>query len=164
MVSAAVGDWVTFQFQEGGHSVAQSSFANPCNPIGANAVYSGELSEGDVWRVQINSTDPLWMYCSTPSHCEGGMAMVINQAATGSNNINSYKSSAQNAQGSSPKVAMGGLLNNETPASSSSSMMSSASATQASATASSTGAASPMLVSGGLMVLGALAAGVAAVL
>jgi plastocyanin len=77
-VTAAQGDWVEFTFGEG-HSVAQSSFASPCVPInGSSYVYSGFPNDGDVWRIQVNSTDPLWLYCSATGHCEGGMAMVVN--------------------------------------------------------------------------------------
>lgn len=77
--SAAVGDIVEFTFGSG-HSVAQSNFANPCVPISGSAgVYSGFPNDGDIWRLEINSTDPLWLYCSATGHCEGGMAMVINE-------------------------------------------------------------------------------------
>lgn len=77
-LTAAEGDWVEFTFGSG-HSVAQSSFAAPCTPIeGGAGVYSGFPNDGDIWRIRINSTDPLWLYCSATGHCEGGMAMVVN--------------------------------------------------------------------------------------
>lgn len=77
-VTAAEGDWVQFTFGEG-HSVAESSFAAPCVPIsGTTGVYSGFPNDGDMWSIQINSTDPLWLYCSSAGHCESGMAMVVN--------------------------------------------------------------------------------------
>ena len=77
-LTAAEGDWVEFTFGSG-HSVAQSSFDAPCVPIeGSTAVYSGFPNDGDIWRVMINSTDPLWLYCSASGHCEGGMALVVN--------------------------------------------------------------------------------------
>jgi plastocyanin len=77
-VKAAVGDWIEYTFT-GGHSVAQSSFGAPCMPISGSAgVFSGFPNNGDVWRFQVNSTDPLWLYCSTTGHCEAGMAMVVN--------------------------------------------------------------------------------------
>ena len=76
-ITAAQGDYVEFTFGAG-HNVAQSSFDAPCMPIGDNAIYSGNPNDGDVWKVMINSTDPLWLYCSVPGHCKGGMAMVVN--------------------------------------------------------------------------------------
>ncbi|EXJ66389.1 uncharacterized protein A1O5_10541 [Cladophialophora psammophila CBS 110553] len=165
-VTAAQGDWVEFTFGAG-HSVAQSSFNAPCVPISGSAgVYSGFPNDGDVWRIQINSTDPLWLYCSATGHCEGGMAMVVNPPSSG-NTLSSYKSAAQNAQGSSPETVQGGIFGAAVASSSSSSASgsSTASATGSSASASASGnAAGVNMVSNGLMVLGAVAAGVAAVL
>lgn len=79
-VSAAVGDWVEFTFTSG-HSVAQSSFDSPCVPLSGGGFYSGFPNAGEVWRVQVNDTNPVWVYCSASGHCEGGMVMVINQAS-----------------------------------------------------------------------------------
>ncbi|KIW31035.1 uncharacterized protein PV07_02719 [Cladophialophora immunda] len=166
-VTAAEGDWVEFTFGAG-HSVAESSFAAPCVPISGSAgVYSGFPNDGDVWRIQINSTDPLWLYCSATGHCEGGMAMVVNPPSSG-NTLSAYKSAAQNAQGSSPETVQGGIFGAAVASggsSSSASSSSTASATGSSASASASGnAAGANMVSNGLMVLGAVAAGVAAVL
>lgn len=76
-LTAEEGDWIEFTFGRG-HDVAQSTFDNPCVPVEGGGVYSGILADGDVWRFQVNSTDPLWLYCSVPGHCQNGMAMVIN--------------------------------------------------------------------------------------
>jgi plastocyanin len=76
-ITAADGDTIEFTFGQG-HSVAQSTFDSPCVPSGDSAVYSGFPNDGDVWRLQVNGTDPLWLYCSAQGHCEGGMAMVVN--------------------------------------------------------------------------------------
>jgi len=166
-VTAAEGDWVEFTFGSG-HSVAQSSFDAPCVPISGDAgVYSGFPNDGDIWRIQINSTDPLWLYCSTPGHCEGGMALVVNPPSS-DKTLDAYKSAAANAQGSSPANVQGGVFGAATDDSSptsSGSGSSTASATNSAASASNTGnAASSNAISNGMMVLGALAAGVAAVL
>ncbi|OAL38934.1 hypothetical protein AYO20_01685 [Fonsecaea nubica] len=165
-VTAAKGDWVEFTFGEG-HSVAQSSFDAPCVPISGGAgVYSGFPNDGDVWRIQVNSTDPLWLYCSATGHCEGGMALVVNPPSSG-NTLDAYKSAAQNAQGSSPETVQGGIFGAAVASSSGSSSTPSASATTSgsSASASPSGnAAGANMVSNGLMVLGAVAAGAAAIL
>ncbi|KAK4937470.1 hypothetical protein LTR10_021922 [Elasticomyces elasticus] len=177
-VTAAQGDWVEFTFGEG-HSVAQSSFGSPCQPMnGSSYFYSGFPGDGDVWRIQINSTSPLWLYCSATGHCEGGMAMVINQASTGNKTLAAYKSAAANAQGSSPATVQGGVFgaaNSSNSGSGSGSGSSSTSGSGSSSTASSTGSASSSSSTGksagssntvknGLMLAGAIAAGVAAVL
>lgn len=74
-VTASEGDVVAFTFGSG-HDVVSGSFDSPCQPNGN--IYSGEPNDGDVFSVTINSTDPIWVYCSVPHHCQSGMAMVIN--------------------------------------------------------------------------------------
>ena len=76
-VTANAGDVIEFVISSG-HSVAQSSFDNPCHPISAAAIYSGFTSNGAIFSVTVNSSDTLWFYCSATGHCPGGMAMVVN--------------------------------------------------------------------------------------
>ena len=78
IITAGEGDVIEFVIQSG-HSVARSSFDNPCAPISGAGIYSGAISSMETFSVTVNSTDPIWLYCGTPSHCEGGMAAVINQ-------------------------------------------------------------------------------------
>lgn len=77
ITDAASGDIISFKFGEG-HNVVSGSYDQPCQPSGG--IYSGNPSNGDVFSVTLNGTDPLWIYCSVPGHCEGGMAMVVNPA------------------------------------------------------------------------------------
>jgi plastocyanin len=78
-VTAAKGDILEFHFTGTNlHDVVQGTFSNPCS--NNDGIYSGYPSTSDVFQVMVNSTDPMWMYCSTPGHCQGGMAMVVNQA------------------------------------------------------------------------------------
>lgn len=74
-VNADDGDIITFTFGSG-HNVVSGSFDSPCQPSGG--IYSGDPQDGDKFSVTLNGTDPLWIYCSVPSHCQGGMAMVVN--------------------------------------------------------------------------------------
>ena len=82
-VTAAKGDSLVFHFYGPVHNVAQSSFDKPCQPID-NAIYSGDFEvEGEgpsdkTFTVQVNNTDPIWIYCAEETHCENGMAMVVN--------------------------------------------------------------------------------------
>ncbi|KAL2432883.1 hypothetical protein ABEF95_004124 [Exophiala dermatitidis] len=176
-VTAAKGDWIEFTFGSG-HSVAQSTFDKPCVPLGNGAgVYSGFPNDGDVWRIQVNSTDPLWLYCSAKGHCEGGMAMVVNQP-NNAKTLDAYKTAAKNAQGSSPSTVQGGVFgaaSNSTSGSSSSGSSgsgSSATGSGSSSTATASGASSSTsrnsadsnVVKNGLLFAGAVAAGAAAVL
>jgi plastocyanin len=74
-LTAAEGDIVQFTFGSG-HDVVSGSFDSPCQPDGL--ISSGNPQDGDVFSVTIGSTDPMWIYCSVPQHCQRGMAMVIN--------------------------------------------------------------------------------------
>lgn len=86
------GDWVQFQFHAGNHTVTQSTFDQPCQPISMHSnitgVHSGfvpvaaSASEGmfPTYSIQINDTKPLWLYCAQGKHCQNGMVMVINES------------------------------------------------------------------------------------
>ena len=81
-VQAAVGDTVVFEFFPGAHSVAQSTFDNPCQPA-TNGIWSGFFTpasdkDSNVFEITINDTNPIWIYCAQVGHCNSGMAMVIN--------------------------------------------------------------------------------------
>jgi plastocyanin len=89
-VKAEVGDTINFSFYPKNHSVAQSSYDKPCEPMsggsdmkpifsGFMAVGSGEEEASMMYSVKINNTDPIWLYCSQASHCQDGQVMVINQ-------------------------------------------------------------------------------------
>ena len=83
-LTAKVGDHVNFHFFAGDHSVAQSTFAAPCVPSGPKAIYSGFLNPSggseasEMFSMRVNTTAPLWLYCSRFGHCQSGMSMVIN--------------------------------------------------------------------------------------
>lgn len=84
-VKAAVGDRVEFHFFPDFHSVAQSSFDKPCEPLNDTAFFSGpvDIQSGMsdmVWTLDIRDEDPKWFYCATANHCQSGMVGVINPA------------------------------------------------------------------------------------
>lgn len=101
-VTADVGDLLQFSFYPRNHSVAQGSFSSPCQPL-AGGVYSGfvpvaagkgvcpqeinrssqstfqaDCIQNSTFQVTVNSTDPIYLYCSQVEHCEKGMAMIVN--------------------------------------------------------------------------------------
>ncbi|KAF7364470.1 hypothetical protein MSAN_01108400 [Mycena sanguinolenta] len=90
---AANGTIVTFQFtgSPGNHSVTQSSFSNPCQPL-AGGFDSGWISVPDTpspppeWNLTItNDQIPLWFYCKQlfpVPHCHTGMVGAINVETT----------------------------------------------------------------------------------
>ena len=87
----APGEAVQFQFASGNHTVTQSTFDNPCQPISAHSnvtgFHSGFLPVAasaamgmiPVYTIMVNSTAPIWIYCAQNGHCENGHVMVINE-------------------------------------------------------------------------------------
>ncbi|BFZ63247.1 hypothetical protein YB2330_004367 [Saitoella coloradoensis] len=104
-LQAAVGDMVQFQFWPKNHSVAQATFANPCAPIPASAgvaqFWSGFMpvsnssSSIPTYTILVNTTTPLWFYCSQGNHCQSGMVGVINPTAN--KTLEAFKASAAKA-------------------------------------------------------------------
>ncbi|KAG7294497.1 hypothetical protein NEMBOFW57_004572 [Staphylotrichum longicolle] len=132
---AQPGEFVQFQFHAGNHTVTQSTFDQPCQPVSmhsnATGFHSGFLpaaasaSMGMIptYTIQINNTNPLWLYCAQGKHCENGMVMVINEPATNPNRtLENYKAAAAKASTLVPGGAAGAggqTGSTNTPASSS---------------------------------------------
>ncbi|KAF2025385.1 hypothetical protein EK21DRAFT_93284 [Setomelanomma holmii] len=148
-LEAAQGDTVTFKFWPKNHSVSQSTFAKPCEPM-ANGFWSGYVPTVSTdavsnWTYTIevkNASTPLWFYCTQGKHCQGGMVGVINPPKSGANTLAAYKNASSLAQNNvSPQsvAGTGGKLTNGTSSSSGS-----PTASGSGAPASSTGAASQL--------------------
>ncbi|KAI8264470.1 hypothetical protein K4K56_005400 [Colletotrichum sp. SAR 10_98] len=147
-VKAAVGDTVEFHFYPKAHSVAQSSFDKPCEPLSngtATGFFSGPVpvssGEGaDVFSVKVEDASPKWFYCATAQHCQGGMVGVINAPSSGGKTVDAYKeAAAKAAKNVAPASTGGGSLG---PAATGSPSSSGGSGTSASASVSGTSAAS----------------------
>ncbi|TQN66341.1 Extracellular serine-rich protein, partial [Colletotrichum shisoi] len=110
-INAPVGSMVQFQFRGGNHSVVQSTFDNPCIPISnvnasAKGIYSGyqpvqasvAMGQIPVFTIMVNSSAPMWLYCSQGKHCQNGMVMVINEnsKANATRTIENYAQAAKN--------------------------------------------------------------------
>ncbi|KLJ12546.1 hypothetical protein EMPG_12427 [Blastomyces silverae] len=112
-IRAEVGDEVVFHYFPRNHDVASGPFDAPCTPSD-NGIYSGLInidgSQPDAtFTVRINNTTPIWLYCSTRGHCQGGMSAVINPPA-GENTLEAYKAAARNAQSVRPEQVRGGIF------------------------------------------------------
>lgn len=142
-LTAAMGDTVTFNFN-GMHSVAQGDYSSPCSSSGSSEIYSGMMSSGS-FSIKINSTDPIWYFCSYSHHCQEGMVGVINPPSSG-DTLSTYKSKASSAGSSTnPSGLQNGILGAASGfgASSSSASSGSVSSTKSgSASSTSSGAAS----------------------
>jgi plastocyanin len=110
VTTAAVGDKIQFQFYPKNHSIAQSSFDSPCNPLAQSATsnttgfWSGfmpvtaEDPMMPVFTIDVKSTAPTWFYCATGKHCQAGMVGVINPPANNAaRTIETYKAGAAKA-------------------------------------------------------------------
>jgi plastocyanin len=85
-MTAAVGSNITFMFMSKNHSVVQSSFADPCNPLpnGFAAQYfpiaAGTTTFPTV-TISVTSPNAIWFYCPQTNpvpHCKMGMVGAIN--------------------------------------------------------------------------------------
>jgi len=110
-ITAAPGTMVQFQFHPMNHSVVQSTFDNPCEPISnitpnVTGLFSGFMpvpktgaTSTPVYTVMVNNTTPVWFYCSQGKHCQSGMVGVINKpAANATRNVQNYAALAAQAQ------------------------------------------------------------------
>jgi len=160
-VTAAMGDTVSFVFLPKNHTVTQSSFAAPCQPL-AGGVDSGfqpvaaNAAQVPSFTVTVNSTAPLWFYCKQASHCESGMVFAINPTAN-----KSFATFQATAKASSPNGAPPASANTSASASVAASTATSASAAPSSSSSSSSnGAIATGAGAGGLLALVGLAAGI----
>ncbi|KAK3939269.1 Cupredoxin [Diplogelasinospora grovesii] len=110
-IKVNAGEFVQFQFTAGNHTVTQSTFDAPCQPISMHsnvtgfhsgfqpAAASASMGMIPTYTIQVNNTTPLWVYCAQAKHCEAGMVMVINEntAANASRSLVNYKSLAAKA-------------------------------------------------------------------
>ncbi|CAF9914511.1 MAG: hypothetical protein GOMPHAMPRED_008179 [Gomphillus americanus] len=144
---AQPGEVVQFQFQNGNHSVAQSTFAQPCIPINnvmsnVTGFFSGFLptpqpaSSIPTYSVMVNNTKPVWFYCAQGKHCEKGMVGAINAPTTGDKTVAAFAALAAQVQGT---IIPGG---SNSTSSSDGSASSSASGSTTMATAATSGSSS----------------------
>jgi plastocyanin len=110
-IIASPGSRISFQFSPGHHAVTQSSFSDPCHPLSSSSIFSGFVDDtNQIWTIPVVDTDPIYLYCSAPFHCQIGMVMVINPPATGGT-VDAYRSAAGGAGASTyPSQVQGGTF------------------------------------------------------
>ncbi|KAI9155108.1 putative GPI-anchored cupredoxin [Paramyrothecium foliicola] len=115
-LKAAIGEVVEFHFYPQAHSVAQSSFDAPCQPLNTTGFFSGPVPVASgvgeqVFSVTIEDEKPLWYYCATGQHCQNGMVGVINAPANGQRTLSQYAEAASAAEDNvAPEEVGGGVL------------------------------------------------------
>jgi plastocyanin len=112
-VVAAIGDVIEFHFLPKNHSVVQSSFDKPCEPLSTASIFSGfnfATTAGEapnVFSFVVKDTNPFWYYCSQTAgnHCQSGMSGVINQNFDSNDKtLAKYKEMAVNTVTKQPSV------------------------------------------------------------
>jgi plastocyanin len=126
-VVAQIGDVIEWHYLPMNHSVAQSSFGNPCKPLDdGSGFFSGfnfftkEGQAPDVFTFTVVDQNPIWYYCAqqTGAHCQMGMAGVINQNFNSNvNTLANYKLAAAKTGVSiiPPNVQGGNIFPNPNP-------------------------------------------------
>ncbi|KAK0644259.1 hypothetical protein B0T16DRAFT_302103, partial [Cercophora newfieldiana] len=118
-VTVPAGGIIEFVFYTGAHSVAQSAFDSPCQPLEVNntlGFFSGSqpVQSGvgaNVFRV-VSTGNPMWYYCATARHCQNGMVGVINKPANNAaRTIGAYTQAAALASSNTaPNAIRGGSV------------------------------------------------------
>ncbi|KAJ0133145.1 putative GPI-anchored cupredoxin, partial [Colletotrichum tanaceti] len=86
-VKANVGDMVVFTFMSQNHTVTQSAFKTPCDPLagGMNSGFmanpNNSVTPAPQVAMQVMVSEPLWFYCAQANHCGKGMTFSINPTA-----------------------------------------------------------------------------------
>ncbi|KAH6897434.1 hypothetical protein B0T10DRAFT_186235 [Thelonectria olida] len=79
-----IGDTVIFEFLSQNHTVTQSSFDLPCDPLAGGmdssfmANPNNTVSPPPQIAMQVMVDTPLWFYCRQANHCGMGMTFSIN--------------------------------------------------------------------------------------
>ncbi|KAL7952005.1 hypothetical protein V8C42DRAFT_305906 [Trichoderma barbatum] len=119
-VVAEIGDTIEWHFTAANHSLAQSDFAHPCQPLadysGFFAGFNFVTAEGqnpNVYQITVVDKSTIWYYCPQPKgdHCtKGGMLGVINQNFDGDKTLANQRVIAQSAQLIIPSTVQGGRV------------------------------------------------------
>jgi len=113
-ISAAIGDMVIFTFLSNNHTVTQSAFATPCEPL-AGGMDSGfqpnpnnTVNPPPQVAMQVMVDTPLWFFCKQNGHCGKGMTFSINPTAEKTQELFQSMAIAQNGTGAGSAITGNG--------------------------------------------------------
>ncbi|EFQ33369.1 hypothetical protein CGRA01v4_00925 [Colletotrichum graminicola] len=112
-VKANVGDMVVFTFMSQNHTVTQSAFATPCDPLagGMNSGFmpnpNNTVNPPPQVAMQVMVSDPLWFYCAQNGHCGKGMTFSINPTAAKTQALFQSMAIAQKGKGAASPITGG---------------------------------------------------------
>jgi plastocyanin len=124
-INASMGDTVSFVFYPKNHTVTQSTFAAPCQPMpnGADSSFqpvAANATAAPSFSITVNATTPQWFFCRQTGHCEQGMVFAINPTANKSFEAFQATAKASAADGTPPSNSSSGTSPSGSPSSSSS--------------------------------------------
>ncbi|KAG8906686.1 hypothetical protein FRC01_007929 [Tulasnella sp. 417] len=87
-VHAQVGDRVKFHFQFKNHTVTQSSFEYPCDPLkgGFDSGFKPvamDAKKSPTFTIKVKDEHPIWVHCEQVDHCPSGMVFAVNAPKKG---------------------------------------------------------------------------------
>ncbi|XDG06708.1 hypothetical protein ABKA04_006323 [Annulohypoxylon sp. FPYF3050] len=117
-VTELVGTVLEFEYNPQNHSIVQSSFDKPCQPLdggfAAPFVPTMQTPSGVTFEVMVENANPIWFYCAQTkkTHCQAGMVGSINAAATGDKTFSAFAALASKAPPSTipPNTPLVGTL------------------------------------------------------
>ncbi|KAI2467128.1 hypothetical protein F4781DRAFT_323775 [Annulohypoxylon bovei var. microspora] len=117
-VTELVGTVLEYEYNPQNHSIVQSSFDKPCQPLdgGFAAPFfpTQQTPSGVTFEVMVKDSNPIWFYCAqtAKTHCQAGMVGSINAAATGDKTFGAFAALAAKAPPSTipPNTPLVGTL------------------------------------------------------
>ncbi|KAK2018733.1 Cupredoxin [Colletotrichum eremochloae] len=112
-VKANVGDMVVFTFMSQNHTVTQSAFKTPCDPMegGMNSGFmanpNNSVNPPPQVAMQVMVSSPLWFYCAQKGHCGKGMTFSINPTADKTQAMFQSMAIAQKGSGAASPITGG---------------------------------------------------------
>ncbi|KAI1381817.1 hypothetical protein F4677DRAFT_5185 [Hypoxylon crocopeplum] len=103
-VTELVGTVLEFGYNPANHSIVQSSFDKPCQPLDGGGFAAPffptqQAPSGVTFEVVVKDDKPVWFYCAqtAKTHCQAGMVGSVNAPAEGDKTFSAFKALAANA-------------------------------------------------------------------
>ncbi|KAI2614121.1 uncharacterized protein GGS25DRAFT_470393 [Hypoxylon fragiforme] len=102
-VTELVGTILEFSYNPANHSIVQSSFDQPCQPLASGFAApfapTQQTPSGVTFEVAVADDKPIWFYCAqtAKTHCQAGMVGSINAPADGNKTFAAFAALAATA-------------------------------------------------------------------
>ncbi|KAI4866244.1 hypothetical protein F4820DRAFT_417548 [Hypoxylon rubiginosum] len=119
-VTELVGTILEFAYNPANHSIVQSSFDKPCQPLSPGTGFAApfvptkQSPSGATFEVAVADDKPIWFYCAqtAKTHCQAGMVGAVNAPAQGDKTFDAFRMLAAKAPPSTipPNTPLVGTL------------------------------------------------------